>query len=266
MTLEPDTEITDPETPIATTEPPETPPDAVVTDEQPDGEETPAQPDSKLEVADAAPADESAGKTPEQVKDDAAHWQSEYQKSQDELKALMGDEGGDDAPEPEPQLPAQPAAPDRSMTDEEATEMLQDPRIQMQIQRAWMREDVRTEIADANVKERHRTESVEANRVLQKFRHDQGIGDEDFKTAETAVKGSGLKGSPAAINSAIIRELNYQQMLGHLNTKTKQTEANTAAKVKRQLLTTQPAAGAQQLKEVDPAKALADAIAPTTTD
>lgn len=243
-----DTDVIEQETPVAI-EPEGTPSATVVTEEQ-TTEETPAPPDSEVDAA----AKTDDGKTPEQVKEDAAHWQTEYQRSQDELAQLRG----------EPETPATPETsptPQPHLTDEEVDEQLRDPRVQMQVQAEQTRQIIRSELAD----ERHRMASTEANRVLQDFRHKQGISDENFKAAEKSILDSGLKGSPAAISSAIIKELNYQRMTGHMAERTTQVEAETADKVKRQMLTVQPGAGGQRLDQPEANKKIADAIAPNTT-
>ena len=260
MTQEPDAEITTQETQV-TEESLETPSEVVATDEQTVVEEKPEQSDSEDQVAETVETKETAGKTADQVQEDAAHWQTKYQESQDELSSLMD---GIVQPEATP-APDQPAAPLPQMTDDEVDEALRDPRVQMQVMGERVRQTMREEFKTMQGEERHRVESLEANRVLQKFRHDQKVGDKDFDSAQKSVLASGLQGSPAAINSAIIKELNYQRMMSHMATKTKQVEVDTAEKVKRGLLTQQPSAGGTELKAKDANQAIADAIAPKTT-
>lgn len=231
--------------------PQETPPSQEVPEEQATPEETPAQSDSTDGDATTeakpqeAPAD---GKTPEQIKEDAAHWQTQYQEARaelDQLRTAPDDESGDEQPDQpaRDQKKDQPSAWD--LSDEELSQKLRDdPVLLAQVVQEQNRRDMQSiitsELNRIREREKFNNEAQTANRVLANFKAKNQIPDDKFTEARDYVKGLGVNGRPAAIAQMVIDHLNYQMMMGNLQRTTTEVAEKASRAVRQQLLTQQP--------------------------
>ena len=242
--------------------------------------ETPEESEEKSESTDStvepAVQGDKSGKTPEQIEEDKKHFQSKFQETNEELKALkekysQPEETTENVPQPQPTTDTN-LGNDRfaSMSQEEIkNELREDPVLLAEVQRYQLKEEIGGMIRDIRkeerVSERFQAESDDADRFLRNFVQKNGLELSDLKQATEDIQARGIKGSPSAIASAVVDNLNLKLVLGHRGTEVEKAKAEAARAVKSQLRTTQPIGATDNLKDDDPGKKLANQIAPKTT-
>lgn len=228
----------------------ETPSAEVASEEQIGSEGTPAQPNP--EDNDAGTAD---GKTPEQLKADAAYHQTEAQKAkfdakqaQEELAALkQADVLGDydnDAPAPLPQAPRVDAAQQNrieSMSDEELNQFVQEnPALLLEAQRIQFEKVLSQRDQVLLQKQAAAQEREQANRTLNRWMTENDVSRDEIEAARTQLKSFGIKAPPAGIASMIITQVNNNRVQNNIMEKSVQAQAKASQAVKVQALTQQP--------------------------
>lgn len=217
--------------------PQETPPVAIVSDEQAKTTGTPEQ---------SSPAAPPVEKTPEQVEKDRAYFQTEMEKTKAELKSLSKESV---TPPKEVATPTQPAQQIQGLSNEDLEQKLRDePLVGMQVIAEHSSNMIKQGFADmkqdAKVEAEFNAQSREANRLVKDFCTKLDISPEILAAADKRVKASGLAGTPsqlANLTLSFAETMKFQQDGAVAST---QIAADVAETVKNQQLTVQPATGA----------------------
>lgn len=220
----------------------ETPSAPASSDEQATTPETPTQVDS------AAPPVETAQKTAEQIEADRAHYQTAYQETQKELRAMRAKEKQPETATPT-QQPSQQFSQQGQMTQEEMNDQLrdnpllamqalaQDNRLSMQNEFANMKQELQRDVALQNA-------SDEANRVVKEFCTRLNIDPKFVNEATAKIKQMGIKGDPAQMAELTLEMAQMNDSRANSATANMQTAAETSASIKQQAMTVQPDTGA----------------------
>lgn len=238
---------------------PETPPQPEVPETPPATEGTPSpeapatepvvEPQEKQEPT--APPQ----KTPEQLAQDRAYYQAESQKAKEELKRLRDEFAQITAPQTPSDaklnVPQTGTYAERlkGMTTEQIEQWIaENPHEASLAAQEKIKSDILGEIEAREQKQNadltFRLETREANRWLNEFNQRNKITADEFKEATDYVTSLGIKASPTAIAELVTRQLIAQRLLTNTAMQVETVKADAAQKVKQQLLTKQPGAGA----------------------
>lgn len=226
--------------------PVETPSQETVT-EQPESDGKPVEsnpPETTTEVSKETPA-----KTPEQLKDDAAHWQKKSQEYLAELKKAKAVTPAEQPPQTEPPPAVQPTQQPQ-YSEEELTEMLRDnPLLGLQVMAAHWNKQLETTLEQREKAREIRTaferEKDTASAVLDKYIAERSVSEDELRAATEEMAAMGFKASPAGANTYIIRHIEHQRWLKTAATAVEQVKADVAQAVKTQAQTIQPGGGQQ---------------------
>lgn len=257
--------------------PKETPPQDGDSVESATTEETPVEKtDSDGGTTDATEKTEPREKTPEQLKDDRAHWQTKYQEAKSELEQIRDkyasawESDGKEEPKATTEEKVDTlrtmVGNDKNITDDELREMLRDdPLLAMRVQGEFLlgkmqeRLDARDRYERESLRQADmKAEEAAAYRVLNKWRDENKVTDEEFQNAVKSLKDDGIKGRPTAITNRIMQDITYQRFVANAATQMHEVAAEVSQKVKTQALTQQPDAGG---KDTEKPKYLEDILA-----
>lgn len=250
--------------------PKETPPVTEVPETPAVTEGTPAQPDPKVEQP-VVTEQPTTGKTPEQLEQDRAYFQTEAQKAKEELKRIREEfQPGTAQPTPPAEQPvvARPVDRFQSMSQEELENWIATHPVEaMMAANEKAKQDILTALEQREAKKEselaNKLEQREANRFLNEFSQRNKITPDEFNSAKEYVNALGVKGSPTVIAEMVTDRMIMQRLLTNTAAQVETVKANVAQQVKQQLLTVQPGAGVTpQPKQLTPAELIAAKFKP----
>lgn len=231
-----------PETPAE-----ETPPVATGSEETKPVEGTPAEPTPETEPS-AAP--DGTEKTPEQLKEDAAHWQTKHQESQAKLKAF---EDGLAQPaslfEPEPSVePDKPApavpTPADGQGDMDLAQLLKDqPELGIAAMADHLDQKAEERFNRAERQRQFKSDADDAERALRKFAVENEFSIEEYNTAVGEIRAMELSGNPKQIVKLMAGRMFENRSVGKNDQLSTAAAAKAAQAAKQQQLAVQPDGG-----------------------
>lgn len=231
--------------------PVETPVQETVT-EQPKSEEQPVESNSPETKADVSTEPvKPAEKTPEQLREDKAYWQTRAQEALKELEKAKV-RPVEEPPAPAPVQQPQPIITQQTpqLTEDEIDEMLRDkPALALQVLAAHNKQQLETMLNDREkakeVAQSFQREKEVAATVLDRYINENKISEDEVKEAVGHMAQMGIKASPAGANDYIIKHIEFQRLLQTAARSVEQVKAEAAQAVKVQALTQQPGGGQQ---------------------
>lgn len=230
--------------------PKETPPVTEVPETPAVPEGTPAVADPKVEQPVVTEQPTTVGKTPEQLEQDRAYFQTEAQKAKEELKRIRDEfTTGTAQPTPQAVTPVTPQVDKfQSMSNEELENwIVAHPVEAMMAANEKAKNDILTALEQRESKRESelavKLEQREANRFLNEFGQRNKITADEFSEAKEYINSMGVKGSPTVIAGMVTDRLIMQRLLNNTAAQVETVKAQVAQTVKQQLLTVQPGAG-----------------------
>lgn len=198
--------------------------------------------------AESTPEENKSEKTPEQLKDDAAHWQAQHQKSQAKLKAF---EDGLAAPtslfepespaEPDKPAPITPASAEAQTEDMDLAKLIEEqPGLGLAAVADHLDQKAEERFQKAERKRQFKSDADDAERQLRKFAVDNDYSAKDYSGAVDEIKAMKISGHPKQIVTLMAERMEKNRMLGGFDQAKTEAAAKAALAIKTQALTIQP--------------------------
>lgn len=183
-------------------------------------------------------------KTPEQIKDDAAFFQTKYQSAKAELDTLRGEF----VDEPEDAPHAQDTPAQKPLTDEELGQLVaENPILAMQFMTQEFSRVVDERLSDRDKKAQARRdferENDRANLALAKYYRENNVTKEEYGAAKKELDALGVRARPSGYTDLLIDRIEINRFKAHGAKKVQEAAAKAAQAAKTQVLTTQPGGG-----------------------
>ncbi len=207
-------------------------------------------------------------KTPEQVAQDAAHWQTESQKAKEALRMLQNQRDALKAPEyqtaseaRQQQIP-QSQSTQQPLSDNDLADKLRDDPLLLA---GYLKQEIGQLFQEttqlAAQKQNAQRENEDAGRIVANFCTNNKVSGDDMMAEYDSIrKLVGDSVPPSAMSSLVMDGLTMKMMQGNLKQNATEAAAHASAAVKQAALTTQPlaAGGAPEVGEKTQEQTIAD--------
>ena len=200
--------------------------------------------------AESNPEEGTSEKSPEQLKEDSAHWQKKHQESQERLKSF---ESGLAQPEslfetkaePEPDKKTVPATTSaESQEDMDLAKLLEEnPALGLAAVADHLDQRAEDRFQKAENKRQFQSDANDAERALKKFSVENKYSVDEYNAAVSEIKAMKISGHPQQIATLMAERMEKNRLLGGFDQAKTQAAADAAQAVKTQQLTTQPDGG-----------------------
>lgn len=213
--------------------------------------ETPAGSDS------AGSADEGKHqKTPEQIKEDAAHWQSKYQELKEsgydadaakreltgggtDLDSIFG--GTEEKPASGDGMSGVTAEDVQRMSDDQLNDLLREnPALALRVMNEMTRRELQSTQRASEAQRTFELEKDRAKLVLNKYVSENKIDSGEVKKAQEYLSSLGVKAHPSKVAALMIDRIEHQRLMGMMSQRAKEAEVKASQAAKKQALTQQP--------------------------